>query len=156
MLRFLLIVVLASQAVAWSWGTDNCISPSHPGRIARRTDHVEVVTDNGLLHISAKMPIKGFLINGPSLTFYEAPEHSKIRDICGTPYGAITHTNNIPRDSVQVRFRCQPGLETADLNVYVVFGYRVPYVSLSGVVRCPQESTTVTNAIPEDVSSPPP
>ena len=155
MLSFLLTILLASDAVAWSWGTDNCIPPSHLGRRSLRSDHVDVVTENGLLHISANMPIKGFLINGKSLTFHEALEHSRIRDICGTPNGAITHTNNIPRDTVQVRFRCEPGLETADLNIYLVFGYRVPFVSLSGGVRCPTETTTVTHSIPEDVSPPP-
>ena len=144
-----LLLVLAAfgvlETLAFSWGTTQCAAPMHMARKAFRSDGVKVSRDDGQLHISSATPIRGFLIVGRQLRFFDPPEHSQLTDVCGADSGAVMHSDSTPRDSVSVSFDCEEGLESAEVSIYLVFGYNIAYVSLTGRVHCPSFTTTVSS-----------
>lgn len=138
MLSLLLLACACRLAESFSWGTSQCSSPMHASSRSLATGAVQVHTDQGLLHISASTPIRGYLISGKELVFSEIPANAQLTDVCGGQNTAVCHSNSTPRDSVEVRYRCKERLKSAELSIQVVFGYKIPYVSLSGSVVCPQ------------------
>lgn len=138
MFSIFLLACFCRIGESFTWGTSQCTSPMHASSRSFSRDAVQVHTEQGILHISASTPIRGFLISGKELMFSEIPENAQLTDVCGGQDTAVCHSNSTPRDSVQVRYRCKEGLSSADLSINVVFGYKIPYISLSGSVRCPE------------------
>ena len=135
------------ESVSFSWGTTRCSAPAHPGGRGLTSQGIKILKDDGELHISSMTPIRGFLVFGAGVQFQNPPDHSVITDVCGADVGAVMHSDSTPRDSVSLHFECDPGLESAKATIYVVFGYKLPYVVLNGRVQCPQlpsEPSTTT------------
>jgi hypothetical protein len=134
--RLLLISGSMQMAASFSWGTSQCSSPSHASRRAVGYAGLKVYQEEDYINISSEVSkIKGFLISGKA-EFTDIPDHAKITDVCGSLMGAVCHSDSTPRESVRVRFRCLEKEVSVDISIYVVFGYKEPYVHLSGRVRC--------------------
>lgn len=138
MLVLILLAWACGLVESFSRGTTQCAPPMHASGRSHSRDSVQVQTDRGALHIASSRPILGFLIYGKELMFTDIPANAKLTDVCGGNESAVSHSNSTPRDSIEVRYRCKDGVDSAELTIYVVFGYKIPHVSLSGSVVCPE------------------
>jgi hypothetical protein len=138
------VYCLFLSAEAFNWGVTQCSSPSHAsGRAKPDPEGVEVfTTEDGMFHITSSRPIKGFLLTGKDVSFSEIPEHATLTNVCGQGDNGVSHSNSSPRNAISVRYTCANGIESVKLQIYLVFGYRIPYLPLSGNVKCGTITTT--------------
>ena len=160
MLRATLLLFLGCwvwSAESFSTGTTQCSSPSHASGRGKVSPDLQVYAGEDSISFSSATAIRGFLVTGKGLIFSDIPEHAQLTDVCGQIVSAVTQSDSTSRESVTLRFRCEEGMETAELSIYAVFGYTVPHAYRSGRVNCPAIreplSTTTTPIMLDAIST---